>query len=90
MSLKKEIIRSYIWSVVAYGSEAWKINKEVRNRMNAFLCWIHRRILNISMNDRVSNVEVLERMGINMHFYSVLLQREKLNIWTHLQNVKWL
>ena len=67
MSLKKKTIRSYIWSVVTYGSEAWTINKEVQNKINAFECWIYCRVLKISWKDMVRNKKVLDRMGINMH-----------------------
>ena len=76
MSLKKKIIRSYIWSVVTYGSEAWTINKEVRDKINAFECWVYRRVLKISWKDRVSNKEVLERMGIKMRLRSSIAKRK--------------
>ena len=66
MSLKK-MIRSYIWSVVTYGSEAWTINKEIRNRINAFEYWIYRRVLKVSWTDKVRNKEVLKRMRIEQY-----------------------
>ena len=76
LSLKKKMILSYIWSVVTYGSEAWKIIREVRNEINAFEFLIYRRILKISWKDRVSNKEVLERMGINMHLLNSIAKRK--------------
>ena len=75
MSLKK-MIRSYIWSVVTYGSEAWTINKEVPDMINAFKCWVYRRVLKISWKDRVSNKEVLERIGIKTHLLSSIAKRK--------------
>ena len=45
MSLKKKMIRKYIRSVVTYDSEAWTINTDVRNKTNAFECWVYRRVL---------------------------------------------
>ena len=76
MSLKKKMIRSYIWSVVTYGSEAWTINKEIRNNSNAFDCWIYCRVLKIRWTDKVSNKEVLQRMGINMHLMNSIAKQK--------------
>ena len=39
MSLERKMMRSYIWSVVTFGSEAWTINKEIRNKINVFECY---------------------------------------------------
>ena len=75
MSLKK-MIRSYIWSVVTYGSEAWTSNKEKRNKINAFQCWVYRRVLKIGWKDKVSNKEVLERMEIKMRLLSSIAKRK--------------
>ena len=76
MSLKEKMIRSYIWSVVTYGSEAWTINKEVRDKIIAFECWVYRRVLKISWKDRVSKKEVLERIGIKMRLLSSIAKRK--------------
>ena len=57
MSLRKTIIRSYIWSVVTYDNEAWTINKEIRNMIDAFECWIYRRVLKIRWKAKVSKKE---------------------------------
>ena len=54
MSVKKMVIRSYNWSVVSYGSEAWTINEEIRNKINSFVLWVYRRILKISWKYRSS------------------------------------
>ena len=72
------MIRNYIWSVVTHGSEAWTINKEIRNKIKAFEFWIYRRVLKISWKDRVNNKEVLEAMGIKMRLISSIAKR-KLN-----------
>ena len=66
------MIHSYIWSVVTYGCEAWTISKEIQNKINAFECWICRRVLKISWTEKVSNKEVLQRMGINMHLINFI------------------
>ena len=70
------MIRSNIWPVVTYGSEAWIINKEIRKKINAVECWIYRRVLKIRWTDKVSNKEVLQRMGINMHLMNSIAKRK--------------
>ena len=74
-SLKKKMIRNYIRSVVTYGSEAWALNKQVRNKINTFECWVYHRVLMIRWKDRVCNKEVLERMGIKLCLLSSIAKR---------------
>ena len=62
--------------MVGYGSEAWTINKEIRNKINSFDIWIYRRILKISRKDRVSNKEVLEMMGIDSYLMDSIAKRK--------------
>ena len=76
MSLKKKMIRSYIWSVATYGSEVWTNNKEVRDKINAFECWVDCRVLKISWKDRVSNKQALEWIGIKMRLLSSIAKRK--------------
>ena len=83
MSLKKKMIHSYIRSVVTYGSEAWTINKEVKNKINAFECWIYGMVLKISWKDRVSNNEVLDRMGMK-HAFTKFCCKEKTTFFGHI------
>ena len=70
------MIRSCIWPVATYGSEAWKSNMEILNKIMAFECWIYCTVLKITWKDRVSNKEVLEGMGINMHLLSFIAKRK--------------
>ena len=52
------------------------INKEIRNKINAFECGIYRRVLKISLKDKVSNKEVLQKIGINMHLMNSIAKRK--------------
>ena len=56
--------------MVTYGGDAWTITKEVRDKINVFECWVHRRVLKSSWKDMVSSKEVLERMEIKMFLLS--------------------
>ena len=48
---------------------------EILNKIKAFECWIYCTVLKITWIDRVSNKEVLERMGMNMHLLSFLTRK---------------
>ena len=73
MRVKNKMIRSYIWSVVKYDSEAWTINKEIPNKIDAFEVL---KILKNSWKDKVNNKEELRRMGADMHLMKSIARRK--------------
>ena len=70
------MIHSSIWSVVALGSKVWTIDKEIWNKINSFEAWIYHRILEISWKDRVSNEEVLQKIGIDGYLMDSIAKRK--------------
>ena len=46
-----------------YGCETWTIGKAERKRLEAFVMWCYRRTMNIKWIDRITNEEVLGRIG---------------------------
>ena len=48
ITVKKKIIETHIFSVLAYGSETWTLIEEAKRRINAFEMWCYRRMLKIS------------------------------------------
>ena len=73
---KKKIIDCYVFSVLNYGCESWTWNKAMFKKMNAFEMWCYRRMLKISWKDRITNVEVLQRMHTSLHFMSNMRKRK--------------
>ena len=65
-----------MFSVLNYGCESWTLNKAMFKKMNAFEMWCYRRILKISWKDRITNVEVLQRMQTSLHFMSNMKKRK--------------
>ena len=59
-NLKKQIIKSMIWSVVLYGSETWTLRKEDIRRLEAFEMWIWRRMERVSWMECRTNEEILQ------------------------------
>jgi len=57
------LLKTYVWSIMPYGSETWTIAKEEQRRIEAFEMWCYRRMFKISWTGMVTNKEVLERMA---------------------------
>ena len=56
-------LKCYIWPTLFYGAETWTITKSLLSRLDAFEMWIYRRLLKISWTEKITNEEVLRRMG---------------------------
>lgn len=61
--LKIRMLRCYIFTTLLYGIEAATLTKIMMRKINAFEMWLYRRILRISYVDRITNIEVLQRLG---------------------------
>ena len=53
----------YIWPTLFYGAETWTITKSQLSRLDAFEMWVYCRVLKISWTEKITNEEVLRRMG---------------------------
>ena len=56
-------IKCYIWPTLFYGAETWTITKSLLSKLDAFKTWVYRRVLKISWTEKITNEEVLRRMG---------------------------
>lgn len=63
LNLKTRLLRCYVFTVLLYGMETWTLHKTTIDKLEAFEMWVYRRILRISWVDKVTNMEVLRRMG---------------------------
>ena len=63
LNVRKRLVRCYVLSTFLYASESWTLNREMESRIEALEIRIYRRMLKISYKDRVSNEEVLSRVG---------------------------
>ena len=62
LKIRKNLLKTYVWSIALYGCETWTIATEERRRLESFKMWCYRRMLRISWMDRITNDEVLERI----------------------------
>lgn len=61
LEIRKRFIKTYVWSVLLYGSETWTIGEADRKMIESFETWCYRRMLKISWVDKITNVEVYNR-----------------------------
>lgn len=62
LHLKIRMIGCYVFTVLLYGCEGWTLDPSTEKRIEAFEMYLYRRILKISWTQRITNIEVLNRM----------------------------
>ena len=62
LSTKIRLMRSLVTSIFLYACESWTINKDIERRIQAFEMRCYRRILGITYRDRVTNIQVVEKV----------------------------
>ena len=82
LRLKLRLLNSNVMSILLYASECWKLNVQLEKRVLAFENMCLRRILNISWQEKVTNIEVRRRTG--QPLVTDLLMRRR---WTYLGHV---
>ena len=73
---RARVLRTYVWSVLLFGCEAWTISKEMRKRLEAVEMWFYRRMMRIPWTARMTNQEVLQRMGVTRELMTVIRKRQ--------------
>ena len=76
-STKIKIVKTLVWTTLLYGPETWTLRKEDIRKLEALEMWIWRRMEKISWTDKITNEEVLERVGIVRQLMSTLRMRKK-------------
>ena len=76
MELKKRIVKSTVWSVMLYGTETWMLTQAEKKRIEAFEMWVWRRMLKISWTEKISNDEVLMKIGEQWSLLNIISGRK--------------
>jgi len=77
LELKKKLVKTLVWSVLLYCCETWTLRTEERRRLEAFEMWVWRKLLKISWKDKVTNEEVLMRVGEKRQLMDMISKRKK-------------
>ena len=72
---RKQYVKSFVWSVALYGSEAWTIGKVDQKRLEAFETWCWRRMLKIKWTDKIRNEEVYRRVEEKRTLWNTIEKR---------------
>ena len=68
-------LKTFVWSVALYGSETCMISSSERRRIEAFEMWCYRRMLKVRWVDRITNEEILNRIGERRTIWHNLTRR---------------
>lgn len=83
LELRIRMLKCYIFSILLYGMEAWTLKEKDMQKIQSFEMWCYRRILSISWVDKVSNQEVLRRMGKDLEI-RIIIKARKLQYFGHV------
>ena len=64
LKLKKQLVKSLVWSTALYGSESWTLKEADKRSITAFEMWVWRRVLHISWTDKKTNKWVRSQIGV--------------------------
>lgn len=63
LSLRTRMLRCYIFFTLLYEMQVWTMKKAEIKNIQAFEMWCFRIIFNISWADKITNVEILRKIG---------------------------
>ncbi|KAI5742924.1 hypothetical protein M8J77_012730 [Diaphorina citri] len=81
---KLRILQTYVFSILSYGCESWTLKADISKRITSFENWCYRRMLKISWRDRVTNCEILRRMGKSHFEWLNIIRERKLKFAGHV------
>ncbi|KAI5715577.1 hypothetical protein M8J77_018806 [Diaphorina citri] len=73
--LRKQLIKTLVWSIALYGSETWVIGMAERKKIEAFEMWCWRKMNKIKWTERMSNERVLQMVGERRQIMNMLEER---------------
>lgn len=83
LNLRLRYARCYVWSALLYGVETWTLKASSINMIESFEMWTYRRMLRVPWTDRVTNEEILRRVGKDREIL-LSIKRRKTTYFGHL------
>ena len=75
--MRKQFIKSVVWSNALYAAETWTLNKEHLKKIEAFEMWCWRHMLKIKWQDKVRNEQVLIMAAEGRKMIATIRERQK-------------
>ena len=63
IEIRKKFVRCYVWRIALYESESWTLRQMEQEYLESFEMWCLRRMEKLKWSEKVTNEEILERMG---------------------------
>ena len=76
LSARRRFVKCYVWSVLMYGCETWTMSQADEKRLQATEMWLWRRVLKVSWTERVTNEDILLRVGAKRELVSSVRKRQ--------------
>jgi len=83
MKTKLSLVTTFVLSTLLYGCETWTMLKEAEDKLQAMEMWIYRRLQKISWTAKMSNEEVLRKLGKERKLLKTIRQRQ-MNFFGHI------
>ena len=82
---KIRVLKSTVFPTATYGCETWSINKTDAKKITAFEMKCYRKILSIQWTERITNKEVLTKIGIGRPILLQNVKKLKLGYFGHIK-----
>ena len=76
LQIRKRGIKTFVWSIMTYGSEAWTISQTMTKRIEAFEMWCWRRMQKIAWIEKKSNEQVLQSINSERELIKIIRTRQ--------------
>ena len=75
LTTRKRLLKCYGWTTLLYGSETWTITSRMSERLAAFEMWLYRKMLKIQWTEKITNKDVISRVGEQRNIMNVIRTR---------------
>jgi hypothetical protein len=78
LKIRKQVLKTYVITILYYGREAWTINKRNEKQLDATQMWFFRRMLRVPWTDKIAEKRTLKIRQKQLRFIWHILRKRKL------------
>ena len=83
VALKRKLVKTLVWTVLSYGTEAWTLKVRDERKITSMEMWLWRRMLRISWMEKRTDNSILQELEIKRELLGHVRKR-KLTYYGHL------